>query len=208
MTGTVCNLQCDFLQASATFSYIARHYAKDEEVVARPFVASRCYSEMGWFYESEDILDKMNKNGIPASALKQYAAVYADYLIKNGQFEDAIPYLKTAIKAEKNRKQRTRMKYLLGQIYADQELDGLAYKTFGEVARSNPPYELEFASRIRQTEVFSGTNYLKVVKMLEKMAKSQKNKDYLDQVYYALGNVYLSPGRYGECHKELSTRYR
>ena len=24
------------------------------------------------------------------------------------------------------------------------------------------------------------------------MAKSQKNKDYLDQVYYALGNVYLS----------------
>lgn len=74
----------------------------------------------------------------------------------------------------------------------DQELDGLAYKTFGEVARSNPPYELEFASRIRQTEVFSGTNYLKVVKMLENMAKSQKNKDYLDQVYYALGNVYLS----------------
>ena len=43
----------------------------------------------------------MNKNGIPASALKQYAAVYADYLIKNGQFEDAIPYLKTAIKARK-----------------------------------------------------------------------------------------------------------
>ena len=66
------------------------------------------------------------------------------------------------------------MKYLLGQIYADQELDGLAYKTFGEVARSNPPYELEFASRIRQTEVFSGTNYLKVVKMLEKWRKARR----------------------------------
>ena len=67
----------DFLQASATFSYIARHYAKDEEVVAEARLwQARCYSEMGWFYESEDILDKMNKNGIPASALKQYAAVY------------------------------------------------------------------------------------------------------------------------------------
>lgn len=183
----------DFLQASATFSYIARHYAKDEEVVAEARLwQARCYSEMGWLYESEDILEKMNKNGIPQSNLKQYAAVYADYLIKDRQFEEAIPYLKTAIKAEKNRKQRTRMKYLLGQIYADQELDGLAYKTFGEVARSNPPYELEFAARIRQTEVFSGTNYLKVVKMLERMGKSQKNKDFLDQVYYALGNVYLS----------------
>ena len=42
----------------------------------------------------------------------------------------------------------------------DQELDGLAYKTFGEVARSNPPYELEFASRIRQTRSILGYELL------------------------------------------------
>ena len=183
----------DFLQASATFSYIARHYAQEEEVVAEARLwQARCYAEMGWYYESEDILDKMNKEGIPAANLKQYAAVNADYLIKNQQFEEAVPYLKTAIKAEKNRKQQARMKYLLGQIYADLDLGSLAYKAFAEVIRSNPPYELEFAARIRQSEVFAGTNYLKVVKMLERMAKSQKNKDYLDQVYYALGNIYLN----------------
>ena len=183
----------DFLQASATFSYIARHYAQEEEVVAEARLwQARCYAEMGWYYESEDILEKMNKEGIPAANLKQYAAVNADYLIKNQQFEEAVPYLKTAIKAEKNRKQRARMKYLLGQIYADLDLGSLAYKAFAEVIRSNPPYELEFAARIRQSEVFAGTNYLKVVKMLERMAKSQKNKDYLDQVYYALGNIYLN----------------
>lgn len=63
---------------------------------------------------------------------------------------------------------------------------------FNEVAKASPPYELEFAARIRQTEVFSGANYQKVVKMLQRMAKSDKNNDYLDQVYYALGNVYLN----------------
>lgn len=183
----------DFLQASATFSYIVRHYATDPEVVAEARIwQARSYAEMGWFYETEDILNKLNANGIPRKSLDLYASVYADYLVKEQKFEDAIPYLKTAIKAEKNRRQRARMKYLLGQIYANQELDGLAYKMFGEVARSNPPYELEFAARIRQTEVFGGSNYQKVVKMLERMAKSQKNKDYLDQVYYALGNVYLN----------------
>lgn len=185
----------DFLQASATFSYICRHYKEDEEMVATAKLwQARCYSEMGWYYESEDILNKLNANGIPKKNLSQYAAVYADYLIKNQRFEDAIPYMKTAIKAEKNGLQRKRMKYLLGQMYASLELDGLAYKTFGEVARSNPPYELEFAARIRQTEVFSGSNSQKVEKMLQRMAKSQKNKDYLDQVYYALGNIYLSRG--------------
>lgn len=193
MMGQAQFYNADFLQASATFSYIVRHYAKEEEVVAEARLwQARCYSEMGWFYETEDILGKLNTNGIPKKNLKQYAAVNADYLIKDRKFEEAIPYMKTAIKAEKNKLQRTRMKYLLGQIYADQELNGLAYQSFGEVTRSNPPYELEFAARIRQTEVFSGANYQKVVKMLQRMAKSQKNKDYLDQVYYALGNVYLS----------------
>ncbi|MCF2658430.1 hypothetical protein JQM83_04400 [Parabacteroides distasonis] len=183
----------DFLQASATFSYIARHYAGDEEMVAEARLwQARSYAEMGWFYEAEDILSKLNTNGIPKKNLNQYAAVYADYLIKEKRFEDAIPYLKTAIKAEKNGKQRARMRYLLGQLYADQELDGLAYQAFQQVIRSNPPYELEFAARIRQTEVFAGRDYQKVVKTLKRMAKSQKNQEYLDQVYYALGNVYLN----------------
>lgn len=183
----------DFLQASATFSYIARHYAQDEEVVAEARLwQARCYSEMDWFYESEDILGKLNTNGIPRKNLNQYAAVYADYLVKSKQYDEAVPYFKTAIKAEKNKLQRTRMKYLLGQIYAAQDQDGLAYKMFNEVAKASPPYELEFAARIRQTEVFSGANYQKVVKMLHRMAKNDKNKDYLDQVYYALGNVYLN----------------
>lgn len=183
----------DFLQASATFSYISRHYSEDEEVVAEARLwQARCYSEMGWFYESEDILGKLNTNGIPKKNLNQYATVYADYLVKNKQYDEAVSYLKTAIKAEKNKRQRTRMKYLLAQIYTGQDQGGLAYQMFAQVAKANPPYELEFAARIRQTEVFTGNNYLKVVKMLRGMAKSDKNKDLLDQVYYALGNVYLS----------------
>ena len=99
----------DFLQASATFSYICRHYKEDEEIVAMAKLwQARCYAEMGWFYESEDILNKLNTNGIPKKNLNQYAAVYADYLIKNQRFEEAIPYMKTAIEAEKNALQRKR----------------------------------------------------------------------------------------------------
>lgn len=183
----------DFLQASATFSYIARHYATDEEVVSEAKLwQARSYAEMNWLYEAEDILGKLNTNGIHPKKLNLYATVYADYLIKNQQYEDAIPYLQTAIKAEKNGTQRARMRYLLGQIYADLELNSLAYKAFGDVVKSSPPYELEFAARIRQTEVFSGANYMNMVKRLEKMAKSDKNKDYLDQVYYAIGNIYMT----------------
>lgn len=183
----------DFLQASATFSYIARHYEQDPEVVAEATLwQARCYSELDWLYEAEMILDRMNKNGFPPSCKELYDYVYADYLIKSKKYQEAIPYLKNSIQAEGKRRQRARMRYLLGQIYAHEGQNALAYETFGRVARSNPPYELEFASRIRQTEVFPGGNFNKVVKMLERMSRSSKNKDYLDQVYYALGNLYMT----------------
>ena len=183
----------DFLQASATFSYIARHYSTDEEMVTTAKLwQARCYNEMDWLYESEDILKKLNTNGIPKKNLNQYAEVNAHYLLLSKQAEEALPYLQTTIKAEKNRLQRARLRYLLGQLYTELQLNNLAYKSFGKVISSNPPYELEFAARIRQTEVLTGADTDKVVKMLTRMAKNQKNKDYLDQVYYALGNVYLS----------------
>jgi tetratricopeptide (TPR) repeat protein len=185
----------DFLQASATFSYIARHYATDPDMVAQARIwQARCYNELGWLYEAEDILGKLNTNGIPDKERNQYAAVNADYLIKDNRIKEAIPYLEQAVKAEKNRYQRTRMRYLLGQLYAAEGENDKAYTAFGKVASSSPPYELEFAARIRQTEVFNESDTAKVTKMLRRMGRSSKNKDFLDQVYYALGNVYLSKG--------------
>jgi tetratricopeptide (TPR) repeat protein len=183
----------DFLQASATFSYIARHYATDAEMVAEARIwQARCYAEMNWLHEAGAALERLNENGIPPASRQQYDRFYADYLIKDGQFEKAIPYLQNAIKSEKNKRQRTRMRYLLGQLHAALGQNGEAYRTFGKVASSSPPYELEFAARIRQTEVVPGASYQSLLKMLHRMARSDKNKDYLDQVYYAIGNIHLS----------------
>ncbi|MDL2277761.1 tetratricopeptide repeat protein [Parabacteroides sp. OttesenSCG-928-G07] len=193
MLGQAQFYNADFLQAAATFSYISRHYSTDPVVSTEARIwQARCYTEMDWFFEAEDVLDKLNKEGFPKKNSNLYAAVNANVLIKEGKFEEAVPYLQTAIKAEKNKLQRTRMRYLLGQIYTTIGMDGMAYEAFGKVANSGAPYELEFAARIRQTEVFGESNYQKVVKQLERMAKNEKNKDLLDQVYYALGNIYLN----------------
>lgn len=182
----------DFLQASATFSYITRHYAEDKEMVAEARIwQARCYAESNWLHECGSILDNLKENGIPEANKKLYDRIYADYLIKSNQFKEAVPYLQNAIKSEKNKRQRTRMRYLLGQIYAETDQQAAAYQTFKKVAASNPPYDLEFAARIRQTEVFPGGNHQDVLKMLRRMSRNEKNKDYLDQVYYAIGNIYM-----------------
>ena len=58
--------------------------------------------------------------------------------------------------------------------------------------RQNPPYEMEFNARIAQTEVMAKGNSKKMIARLNSMARSDNNKDYLDQVYYAIGNIYLA----------------
>ena len=57
--------------------------------------------------------------------------------------------------------------------------------------RQNPPYELEFNARIAQTEVMAASNSRGMISRLKRMARNDNNKDYLDQVYYAIGNIYL-----------------
>lgn len=183
----------DFLTAAVTYSYITRHFATEPEVVAQARIRqARCYTELEWFYEANNALKKLNETGIPPTLQKEYDRMYANYLIRNEEKEKAIPYLQSAIKSERNKRQRSRQRYLLGQLYMENDQNELAYQTFGKVASSNPPYEIEFSARIRQTEVFPGGNDSKVLKMLRRMAKNDKNKDFLDQVYYAMGNVYMT----------------
>lgn len=184
----------DFLIASSTFSYITRHYANDDPKIiytARLWQA-RCYTELGWFYEAEDIFRNINNEKLPPKLTNLFSSFYADYLIKTSDYKGAIPYLNTAIRAEKDKTQKNRMKYLLGQIYRDQGNDAMAYKTFEQVAGSTAPYPLTLSARIRQTETYVGSNPQKMIKKLKGMAKSRKNSEYLDQVYYALGNIYMT----------------
>jgi len=184
----------DFLQAASTFSYIGRLYKTQPEIAIDAKIwHARCYAEMTWFYEADDILMKVKREGIPTQKLQDwFDTVYAYYLIKQKNYKEAVPYLQTAIRSEKDKVQKNREKYLLGQIYTHLGEKNLAYQTFREITKATVPYPLEFSARIRQTEVYTDGDTTKITKQLRKMAKSEKNKDYLDQVYYALGNVYMS----------------
>lgn len=182
----------DFLAAAATFTYIARHFTWMPELVADARLwTARCYLEMNWMYEAEDVLQKINQEGLPQGMDGKFATVNAAYLVKKGEYKEAIPFLKAAISQESNKAQRLRMTFLLAQLHTQTGDKTAAYNAYDQLIRKNPAYRTEFNARIKQTEVFPGGNNEKIIKSLRRMARDEKNKDYLDQVYYALGNLYL-----------------
>ena len=109
----------DFLGAAATFLYISRHFTWMPDLVAESRIwQARCYIAMGWLYEAEDILLKINNEKLPESQNNWFATVNADYLVHKGEYEKAIPFLETAIKSASSKQQRIRMTFLLAQLYA------------------------------------------------------------------------------------------
>ena len=73
----------------------------------------------------------------------------------------------------------------------------------------NPEYEMSFNCRINRASVFiAGSDNAKEIKdELRKMIKDDKNAEFLDQIYYALGNVYFREGDTDEAlkHYKLSS---
>lgn len=182
----------DFIECASTCSYILRLYHTQPEVsnVARALQA-RCYVAMEWPYDAEDVLSKMSRDSLTVHALREKEKTQAAFLIETRQYEEAIPYLERSIKHTKGKLQRSRLKFLLGQLYYETGNLAMAYKSYGRVIRSNPPYELAFNARIKQTEAVTGDRSRQMLGKLRRMAKSEKNKDYLDQIYYAMGNIYM-----------------
>ena len=181
-----------FDEAAATFSYMSRMYQTQPAIYgkARAWLA-KSYIELDWLYDAEDIIRKMSRDSIDWHAQKEWDYTYADYYIHTGEYELAIPYLRKVIKHEMRRKQRAREWFLMGQLQAELGHKDLAYKAYKKVVKQNPPYELEFNARIAMTEVQAAGHAKQTIKRLKRMAANDNNKDYLDQVYYAMGNVYL-----------------
>ena len=185
--------QGDFESAAATFSYMSRLYATQPAIYgkARAWLA-KCYIEQNWNYDAEDVIRNMLRDSIHWRAQKEWDYTFADYYIHTGNAEQAIPYLRKVISHEMRRKQKAREWYLMGQLQASIGNKKEAYKAFRHVIRQNPPYELAFNARIAMTEVMAKDNAGKMINRLKRMAASDNNKEYQDQIYYAIGNIHLS----------------
>lgn len=183
----------NFDEAAATFSYMSRLYKTQPAIYgkARAWLA-KSYIEEGWLYDAEDVIRNMKRDSLHWKAKKEWDYTYADYYIHTGEYDKAIPYLYKVIKHEMRRKQKAREWYLMGQLQTAVGNKAMAVKAYKHVIRQNPPYEVEFNARIALTEVMSDTNAKSMLSRLKRMAASDKNKDYLDQVYWAIGNIHMN----------------
>ncbi len=183
----------DFIEAASTFSYIENLYRTEPEVRDRArAMLALCYTELEWYYDAEDLLRKVQRDSIPDASRREYNTAMADLHLRQKHWEEAIPYIKKTIPALKTNTEKARAYFLLGQIYTLLGQKDLAYKAYQKCMGKSSSYEMRLNAMVQQTEVMQQGDNSRKIKKLMRLTKQSGNKKYLDQIYYAIGNIYLS----------------
>lgn len=184
----------DFLGAASTFYYVAKHFSwLPATVTEAKLWQARSYCALDWLFEAETIITRIKEDELTNGTLRElYYFTYADYLIRSHDNQAAIPMLREALRYAGG-SQKTRLWFLLGQLYAAEGDNAAAYAAYGKAgSSSSASYRTKFNARIKQSEVYQGSDINKEINALRRMTRYDRNKDYLDQIYYAMGNLYLS----------------
>ena len=186
----------DFSGAAATFMYIAKHFTWLPAVVTEARIwQALSYCALDWNYEAENVLHLVKQKDLVSSGIMNlYNRAQANLLIRTDRYADAIPFLREAAIRAKGT-QKNRLWFLLGQLYAHTGDKKNAYIALRNAGKGQGiSYRAKFNARIKQSEVFTGRNISKEVASLKAMTRYARNKEFADQIYYAIGNLYLSKG--------------
>jgi tetratricopeptide (TPR) repeat protein len=119
----------------------------------------------------------------------ELALLKGNLYIHTEEYNLAIENLEKAITNSKKKTEKTRIHFILGQLYAITKNNELAKDHFSKVVSSSQaPFEMQFNARINRA--FLGMDE-RVKKEILRMLKDEKNTEFRDQLYYALAKLYL-----------------
>ena len=195
MIGKAYFYKGEFDEAIKTFNYIKESYKHHPIKYEASLWLSRSYGEKEDYVAAEMELDKLQTDRkFPKKLDDEFAIVLADFYLKQDNYILALDELNTATKLIKRRKKKTRYYFILAQLNQEHQNYNKAINYYQKVIKSNPEYEMIFNSKINMAQCIQGSSKHseKVRFELLKMIKDNKNKEYLDQIYYAIAKMDLS----------------
>ena len=193
-------LKGDYPKAEEIFTYLARTVNGDDAEAWAYSWLGRTHMRAGDDIKAKNALAKAESiRDASDEAMVHTLLVLAQYRILTEEFEKAARHLEDALpRMGKKDKERTRATFVLAQcLRAAGDKEG-AIGQFQEVADMRwADYEWVFQGNIQQAMTYErrNGNSEAIVELLEDMLEDSKNEEFLDQVYFALGEVALEDRR-------------
>lgn len=186
----------EYTIARQSFNYVlSRFYYTSLKSESQLWLA-KTYIETGNFLKAEELLNEIAllfPEEQTAFVRKNLDLVYADLYLKSNQDTKAIAYLEKALELPINRKTIARISYILAQLYQKEEKTDFASNYYQKVVKINSNYQMAFNAKINLAYLYTSKSSqgASLRKSLNKMLKDSKNKNYLDQIHFALAEIDL-----------------
>lgn len=185
----------DYANSRRTMEYLMRQYAgKPTELEAmlwytRTFLQQKRFEDVASQIEQFETI--LAKQKVPFRIRREIPLLYADYYILKGNYSEAKTNLKQGLALASNAKLKARINFILGQIAQKENNFAVATEYYTKVIKSSAPFEMVFNAQInlaKSFDIYTGDK-AGLEKQLKHMLKDTKNKEYYDQIYFALSEL-------------------
>lgn len=193
--------------ATLNFEYVLAAFPKSDLVPDVKVWLAKSYYLQGYPDKALNYLDKnLKKSTLPAKLRGEAAVLEATIFAKKEKYDKAIDALSSNMDYIRGRKQKARAKYLLAQLYARAGKFPKAYESYMACVKMKTDYELDFNARLQMVRLIAEQPSLsdrnnETTRLLKELLREEKNKDFLDQIYYEFA---MLESRKGNHDKALS----
>lgn len=187
----------DYNAARRAFEFVSETYPSEDTRYEALLWSGRTYQKLKQFEKAITTFDQLTEESkstlLPWNVRKALPIAYADLFIAQSKYSQAREKLEEGMPLQSGSKFKTRLNFILGQIYQLEGKDSQATEYYTLSLKGTPSFEMAFNARINLARVYdAGRSDRKlIVKELEKMLKEVRNQDFRDQIYYALADIAL-----------------
>jgi tetratricopeptide (TPR) repeat protein len=181
----------EYTVAEEKFAFIITEYPKETSVYEAQALQAVVLAQDRQYVKAEDLLVSLTKKkDLPRKTEPLINEAFADLYIKQGKYQEAIPYLEKALKRAAGKNKKIRLHFILGQLYQKTNNNSKAVEHFAKVLKKNPPYLTAFSAEMAMAYTYdSETQRSNIRKILEKALRNEQNANYHDQIYYAFAKL-------------------
>ncbi len=196
LLGQANYLGSDYFNAVEYFSYVIRSFPQNKELTRTALAwKARSLMKLNQPQKAEIALDTARQlfEAKKASA-EDITGADLQFNLNEGNYEQAEKLAVQAVDLASDRKRKIRWTFILAQIQEANKKPEDAYKNYSNVVHSNASFELAFNAdlnrlRIEEKQQGEQTNRISRLRLL---LKDDKNADFIDQIYFQIGETALS----------------
>ncbi len=182
--------QSDWKNAIETFKYVNSIDPDNKSKISSLLNLYKIYIQTEEFQEADKVNEFLLTQNLDKSQSKEFYIANAWYHQKKKEPIKSIALLEESISLITNSKEKSRILYILGQMYFLQGNNDRALSYFKSVTKEKGNYDLSFQANLAIAQILDDEP------ALLKMLKEGKNEDLKPFIYVALGQIYYQKNEF------------